>query len=213
MCAFLFDLAVKLDTASETPFEFWIYASLIGLCVIIRIVVTIIWYLVIEKSNAMNALWNDRMRIIENKLKVMQIQNMQFKIFTIKRKKFIKQLEKDEKLDNNNSAEPDITNGHTDEKSDIIEFIERLRIGQRSSIGAVIKHIIFTFFFLWIAIAILLAIIISFTLDKNLTENYVLFFYLIIPLGLALVYSIISIVEFIKKRCKIRKQFIKKNNL
>lgn len=219
VCSFLFKLAVELDTSTTTPSEFWIYISLIGLCTIIGIIVTIIWYFIIEKSSAMNALWNDRMRIIEETLDGIQIQTLQLKIFTIRRKKFIKKIEdtnssiRDKnRREENTSNEVDTANGKKDVKSDTINFIERLRPGQRFSIGSIIRHIIFTIFLLWIAISILFAVVLKITIDKDFTEVGRLFFYLLIPLGFAIVYLIFSLSVYIKWRCKIRNQFVEKEN-
>ncbi|MGC9778185.1 MAG: hypothetical protein HZR80_02975 [Candidatus Heimdallarchaeota archaeon] len=206
VCSFLIKLIVELELPKEID-VFRIYISVIILCIIIGIVVTIIWYFIIEKSSAMNALWNDRMRIIENDLDSMQIQNLHFKIFNVKRKSLINIMEGD--TDNTSDLKKKTKNNDV-EKSDSIKFIERLRFGQRGSIGSLIRYIIFTISTLWISLSIILGILVKFALSSGEIEIGKFFYFLFIPGVLIVVYVIWSIIEWRRTQKNLINQILSK---
>lgn len=197
VCSFLFKLSLDIDTSVNIPLQFWIYITIISLCIIIGIVVSIIWYFVTERSSALNALWNDRMRIIEKEtLNVIQTQNLLFKVFTLRREEMIEDYEKSEKQNDKNG-----------EESHAIKFNKRFSFWQKFSISTIIIHIIFTILLLWIVILMFLIIVIIFTKIDVIVNYGRLFYLLLIPTIFLFSYIAFAIYNTCKTKAKIKKQF------
>ncbi|GAH33483.1 unnamed protein product, partial [marine sediment metagenome] len=175
VCSFLIKLFLDVDASDVIPLHWGIYIIIITCCIIMGGVISVIWFFVTEKSSALNALWNDRMRIIEETLNSMKVQTLIYDIFTLK---------DDEKYSKKENSDDELKT-----KSISYDFYDRLRLNQRSSISAIIRHIPFTIFFLWTIFFVCLIIIIAITLIQDCTDYYNLFYLLlVIPLIVLVLY-------------------------
>lgn len=191
VCSFLFKFIIEVNTTSDNiPLQFWIYMVIILVCIFIGGVVSSIWYFITEKSSALNAFWNDRMRDIEDSLTPLQTQRLFYCIFTIKENDKMVSYLKDNNLINDDVKKELIKAEENNDqlkvekikqKIPLLKLDARFRYLQKTSISAIIRHIVFTIFLLWIIILSLLIIFVIYTKMPDIKNINYSFFLLLLP--------------------------------